>query len=969
MKNIRFKIMFALCCILIFPFLINEPHFQATENLTKLQVLELTDSWTEKNMYEIPNTVPTNLGVLNNAEVTRMTIKEFNASRFRLDGRFDIVVIGKSGVTSDKYSTKKLSVVTSNDTSIRKIAHNTSKIENDLTILKYKKLNELLDNGTPIILHSDTESNAGNIRKLYDDKRTTKVNDMTKATDFINSFKSTRPRLVSVDVSQGTIKLNKVSFSMFAKKNVPITFKISTDLSKVPPTMKSTVQFKLYIDFNSDDRFSEDEWVPTSINPNNELVWEPLGYSYTGPRNWMVEVIAGENQKDYLSGSFLYVDKEVQAEILQITGGDESRITNSSFMNNNQLLSRPGFYKFNVKEMTGSKFDDYSSDLTNINYKDYNPNSVSTLNERYDLLILGFKDVYKSNSIKKENSFKAIQDYVKTGQGLLMTHDTLYRSPGQETSETTWEKYFSGYAAQPSVGFTNLGQGAPNKSSKAALVNKGILTGYPYQIDLNSDGSDKKIISVEQTHDQYFQLDLEDENVTPYYNMYGYSIDGQKIENTPEKIGRTLGDARNHFYIYSKGNVTYSGSGHTNLENSNASIDEKQLFSNTMYRAFIASNHKPEIRWNLKDGDTFLNSTDFSTSWQAIDYDLADKKLRTVMTIYNGDNEKSAILATHDIVIDNDGKFVVSPALSNIFKDKRGAFLVKIEATDRVGQPEERKAKVTEKRLIQVIDDPNPIKVKRSIRNYKTFLTGEKVLIDYKIEFPVVKNNVISRVTLNSFLEKLPKGLKISSITSNNNDVKISQTNDYEYKIEFTPVSYRQSLNSYTPSVAEIAWKIEVESTEEGEFYLERPEVSGAWSGSVLSNTLPIKILFDELPNIIYKKPKISIGPYNSIYENSSIDLSKKVNIMPIDRIDEFKNLAFEILDAGASNAVIKDGKYLISDTPGVVQVRAVSEVFGQKYIRNQQILLFYQFQHLKEKKSFLWDKLNLLLLIQLVAR
>lgn len=949
MKNIQLKILFAICCIVIFPFGINEPHLRATETPTKIQVLELTDSWTDKNMYEIPSAVPTNLGVLNNAEVTRMTIKEFNASRFRLEGRFDIVVIGKSGFSTNKYSTKKLDVVTSTDTSVRKIAHNTSKIENDLTTLKYNQLNKLLNNKVSIIMHLDTKTNTGNVGKLYEDDQIIKVSDMTKATEIINSFKSVRPRLVSVDVSQGTTKLNKVSFDSSAKKNLPITFKISTDLSNVTSTMRPTVQFKLYIDFNSDDRFSKDEWVPSSINQNNELVWEPLGYSYTGPRNWMIEVVDGEKGEDYLSGSFLYVDQEVKAEILQITQKDTtqkvSRITSSNFMNRDQLLSRPGFYNFNVEEMTGTDFDVYSANLKDLKYNKYNPNAVSSLNERYDLLILGFKDVYKDYSLDdKKDGFKAIQDYIKTGQGVLMTHDTLYRSPGKLSTKTKWEDYFSQYAAQPSENFTNLGQGAPNVSYKATIVNEGILTGYPYQIDRNKDGSKKKIIDIQLTHNQYFQLNLEDEDVTAYYNMYGYEINSdKKIENTPEKIGRTIGDARNHYYIYSKGNVTYSGSGHVNLE-INTPMDEKQLFSNTMYRAFIASNHKPKIEWAV-DEKPFLNSNEFSTFWRAIDYDLADKKLRTTMTIYNGDNENAGVLATHDVVIDNDGKPVVSPALENIFKGKQGSFLVKIDATDRLDQPIERRAKATEKRLIRVIDDPNPIQIKRSIRDYKTFLTGEKVFIDYEINFSA-DNRVISKVLLNSFSEKIPSNLKILSVKSENTEIRISSKNDSDYQIDFSPITYSKIQ---IPSTSKIKWSVEVESKEEGEYILNQPELSGSW---ISVNQNPIQVSFNDLAKIIYKKPKILIGPYNSIYETASINLSEKVNILPINRIDEFKNLTFEIVDSGSSNASIKDGKYLKSDTSGVVQVRAVSEVFGQKVYSEPTNLIVLPIPTLERKED-----------------
>ena len=942
MKNIRLKILFALCCMVIFPFVINEPHLRATETATKIQVLELTDSWTETNMFQIPSTTPTNLNMTDSRfETTRMTIKEFNASRFRLQGRFDAIVIGSSPFIKDKYSKNKLTLQTQGSKEQR-LAHNTSSIENDLSKLKFNELKKI-SGTTFIVMHRDTK-NAGTLEDLYNESAITKVNSMQEAKEKIEKKVFDRPRLISTSVSQGNIDLNSLSFTKYAVKDKPIEFKLESK------NLTATTIARLYIDLNSDDRFTDDEIQ----NSNQEgLVWYPSATSFTGPRNWLVELVdAQTNKSDYQTGSFLYKDQLAKAQILQVTENSstpQSQIT--KFMSEDGLLWKKDFYEFNVKNITGTEFDKYTANMNDPLYKEFNPNGVSTLGEAYDLLVLGFKDVYKNSTFVNENSFQKINEYIGAGQGVLMTHDTIFRD---STNKTNWETYFSDYAGQLPTQQTDLGKGAQLPSTKAILVNKGILTSYPHKLDLNaSTNMDKKVINIKTTHNQYFQLDLNAENLTPYYNMYSEATD--KVTE-----GRTIGDAMNHYYIYSKGNVTYSGSGHSNL-NTGTPMDEKQLFSNTMYRAFIASNHKPEIRWSLKADEIVLNSKEFSTTWQVLDYDLSDTKLKTTITIYNGPTELSEKLASYSTVVDNDGKSIMTPStdlFKEVFKGKTGKYLMKVEASDRVGQPAKKVANAVEKRIINVIDDPNPIKIKRSLIDYKTLLVGEKQFIDYQITLPTINNAVLSDVTLKMFKEQLPPGLKIVSLEGQK-EIEVVKNSDSDYQISFKPISYKRLNGEYQPELTEIKWRVGVEAVKEGEYRLNRPALSGTWSGDKILQAIDLK--FEELPPLSYKQPKVTVGPYPTFYEGSTVNLFDKLQYSPTDRLVEFKNTRFEIVGSD-SIAQIK-GNQLIASAAGIVRVRAVSEVFGKEIYSDPTDIVFISIPTITKKETaFVGQKKDILI-------
>ena len=55
--------------------------------------------------------------------------------------------------------------------------------------------------------------------------------------------------------------------------------------------------------------------------------------------------------------------------------------------------------------------------------------------------------------------------------------------------------------------------------------------------------------------------------------------------------GSSTNDARNDYYFYSKGNVIYTGAGHSNIDK----VDEIQLFINAIVAAANVTAVKPEV--------------------------------------------------------------------------------------------------------------------------------------------------------------------------------------------------------------------------------------------------------------------------------------------------------------------------------------------------------------------------------------
>lgn len=125
-------------------------------------------------------------------------------------------------------------------------------------------------------------------------------------------------------------------------------------------------------------------------------------------------------------------------------------------------------------------------------------------------------------------------------------------------------------------------------TTSAVQVNQGQITSYPFKIP--------ETLTVAATHRQYYQLDLnqdsdndgESDIVVWYtlsddrkYNNLGY----HPYDSSPK-------DVRNNYYIYTMGNVTYSGVGHSTV---GSSEDEMKLYINTLIAAYSAGTHAPSV--------------------------------------------------------------------------------------------------------------------------------------------------------------------------------------------------------------------------------------------------------------------------------------------------------------------------------------------------------------------------------------
>ncbi|MGL4971968.1 MAG: DUF5057 domain-containing protein, partial [Culicoidibacterales bacterium] len=292
------------------------------------------------------------------------------------------------------------------------------------------------------------------------------------------------------------------------------------------------------------------------------------------------------------------------------------------------------------------------------------------LNGNFDMVILGFADAYNGQDLTAK-SVAAVKAFVETGQGLMLTHDTLLYAHKPNGNLVTQIGPISGQLKD----YRQVVVGSyENQTKRVYQMNEALITNYPFNLSTNTD--ENNLIPIRRTHAQWAQLNLEDENVIPWYTMApntvttsgsvadypGQPTTGTDYTDNSDKLADTSKinqyDARNNYYTYSYKNITFSGTGENTMEiNTQYPESEMQLFVNTIVRAERAMNHAPtfttqnipqEIGYSNSNNDSEVIMLDFSVIPRDIDRDTMS--VQAVLKDYNG---KVLANETQDNILDN----------------------------------------------------------------------------------------------------------------------------------------------------------------------------------------------------------------------------------------------------------------------------------------------------------------------------
>lgn len=213
-------------------------------------------------------------------------------------------------------------------------------------------------------------------------------------------------------------------------------------------------------------------------------------------------------------------------------------------------------------------------------------------------------------------------------------------------------------------------------------TNEGAITQYPYILPESFD--------VNATHAQYWTVDIESDNngdeesdLVVWYcinKRTKWATNGGSEGKLPvdDFYKDSPNDVRNNYYIYNKGNITYSGAGHSPISN----VNEIKLFINTMIAAYNAQIKVPEISI-VESGepeapdieniiipyDTSVNSADVDFVDFGTGTDGTDGQMKIYFNVYDGN------LTARDKNIKIDSIFISDSSGTDNFEDANGSIL------------------------------------------------------------------------------------------------------------------------------------------------------------------------------------------------------------------------------------------------------------------------------------------------------
>lgn len=500
-------------------------------------------------------------------------------------------------------------------------------VDNTATQVSGTKLNAIFtgngssDNGTKI-----NNLQASNLKIVSGDNIT-----LDKIVDDFKAL-STDNKRVKVAAAKGP-KSESINSDGTVTNERTLNFSVEANAE-----LNEELTFNVYLDFDGDGLFTGKPYE--TFKRTGKADYDTYNFSveinngFIGYLGWKVEVVRPNGVKTNIQSYATYHAQKGKKDIrvLQIYPNDDE----CTFYDN--INDRPGT---GITKLTDndtfmsmlSSLQDYNVTIDNISASEFSNQygNTKTLKDNYDMVIVGFSDSYSNADITTDTALADLDAFIADGKSVMFTHDTIglgvlgessgptkfaqhYKDiVGQsrykdyfrngETTNLYTNKYDDGTSEKTSIphdssnGIKTLGQTAlatsgdsntwiSTQSNQIKNINDAQITTYPY--DLRDYNNGTGTLNVSLTHTQWFQLNLEDPDVVPWYNLVSNSAVAGKFNGYLDS-----NDSRNFYYTYSKGNITYSGTAHSGVATSQ---QELELFVNTIIKAERGGNAAPTVK-------------------------------------------------------------------------------------------------------------------------------------------------------------------------------------------------------------------------------------------------------------------------------------------------------------------------------------------------------------------------------------
>lgn len=589
-------------------------------------------------------------------EVEHMSMPEFVGKADKINGKYDVIVVGRYIDYNNITDNSNKDQLPYRDYNLDQKIGNAF-IENDITDRKANEILEFAQSGQLVYIDNTiinpSNDNFKNL-KLYKSfiskaqsniyKDSFSITDLTLnkiiedylSTNVKKRFKFTVNSPVGDSMQDEKGDINKRN----------MVFRIKPEESSVNENEK--IDINLYLDENGDGLFKENEVVKSLENinsTNNEIQLEyKISSDFIGYLDWKIEIVKNDDTdennlvKSYETGSIIFrslTGDKMSINVLQISPYNKDSLNDK--INGNLNLSTEGSVGNDRFKNLLSQLKDYDIKIETKSVDEINDmadNNVFELNGKYQMIVVGFGDAFNSFDLN-EKAVSKINEYIDTNQGIMLTHDTISPWFSKNLSNGLIERLGFKELDKKESWITekrleykrSIFDGESNSVNRAQSKvvynnNSTVVSNYPFELI-----DDDKYINVRRTHSQYYQLDLENENVIPLFTEIPNTVGGSGTKTdydgqVPDDIVKELQknnmtvesmkgddssywdnsneinqyDVKNNYYTYSIGNITFSGTGENSRENSTPyPTDELKLFVNTITKAIKSANHAPVI--------------------------------------------------------------------------------------------------------------------------------------------------------------------------------------------------------------------------------------------------------------------------------------------------------------------------------------------------------------------------------------
>lgn len=591
--------------------------------------------WQRSDSAEAGQQILRSTGLID-TDISTKSVARFNGELEDINQTYDMVFIGLDGQSLNKDRSGKETVYNDHELD-GKVYHSGDKTAgldasydyNDISQQKKEALLDYMRAGYPVVVENGffTKSTAkdaktseintdyvGKDTQMYDFIKTAleeyndylyTVADVRGNAAFRSQLNVVKPRIeyrTETDDSQASADgsaIQVMTLTETGEYQGTILYEISNDRGE---QYYGDTVMHFYLDTNFDGVFSAAEEVDAYTNEYDggygqiDLLIDGV---LSGIVPWKLEVTDAGNgyRRDAICGYFEYVGQiDVPVCVLQILNDKDNDYANLQAAYGEIRNSMLGYYLRGAESLANVSFSIETMSVDELTVK--LAENADYL-KQWDVLVLGFGGGDSLGDAKE-----AVNNYINEGRSVVISYagasdDRLGLSPGLlgQSENRTYAKLGSESGLYYRYADLEQYMFVEQAGLDADQINEGVISYYPYRVGNAALGSATAVKAPEYLLD----IDSNTQNDSETYVTAWYTLN--KTDGGITAFNVSPKDARNNYYIYSKGNVVYVGQNEYpyNYDADNNKVpegtgtDECRLFVNALMMAYNTGLHNSDI--------------------------------------------------------------------------------------------------------------------------------------------------------------------------------------------------------------------------------------------------------------------------------------------------------------------------------------------------------------------------------------